>query len=68
MPGMRRRNVYRVVHRNVADPGHAQCACVGKDVIYRILKHLDLLNKDQGMDEVQVRGSPGLGVAQSISA
>ena len=37
-----------------------------EDVIYRILKHLDLLDKDQGMDEVQVRGSPG--AAQSKSA
>ena len=37
-----------------------------EDVIYKILKHLDLLDKDQGMDEVQVRGSPG--PAQSKSA
>ena len=37
-----------------------------EDVIYRILKHLDLLDKDQGMEEVQVRGSPG--AAQSKSA
>ena len=49
---------------NVADPGQAQCACVGKDVIYKILKHLDLLDKDQGEGDVDARGSPGAITAQ----
>ena len=29
-----------------------------EEVIYKILKHLDLLGKDPGHEEVHVRGSP----------
>ena len=29
-----------------------------EDVIYRILKHLDLLGKDPPVGEVRVRGAP----------